>query len=76
MINNKKGGINLKILTGFAIINDRNGKRVTYTYDILDERGNVIDSNKKESYVVLDDESKSAINTLEMIIEDRMNDIS
>lgn len=66
----------MKILTGFAIINDRNGKRVTYTYDILDERGNVIDSNKKESYVVLDDESKSAINTLEMIIEGRMNDIS
>ena len=66
----------MKILTGFAIINDRNGKRVTYTYDILDERGNVIDSNKKESYVVLDDESKSAINTLEMIVEGRMNDIS
>lgn len=66
----------MKILTGFAIINDRNGKRVTYTYDILDERGNVIDSNKKESYVVLDDETKSAINTLEMIVEGRMNDIS
>ena len=66
----------MKILTGFAIINDRNGKRVTYTYDVLDEKGNVIDSNKKESYVVLDDETKSAINTLEMIVEGRMNDIS
>lgn len=70
-----KGDIELKILTGFAIINDRNGKRVTYTYDILDERGNVLDSNKKESYVVLEDESKSAIDTLESIVENRMNDI-
>ena len=66
----------MKILTGFAIINDRNGKRVTYTYDIVDERGNVIDSNKKESYVVLENESKDAINILESIVESRMNNVT
>ena len=64
----------MKILTGFAILNDRNGKRVTYTYDEVDEKGNVQDSNIKESYVVLDNETKSAIETLERIVEDRMFD--
>lgn len=63
----------MKILTGFAIINDRNGKRVTYTHDIVDGNGNLIDSNKKASYVVLDDETKSTIDSLEAIIKDRMN---
>lgn len=64
----------MKILTGFAILNDRNGKRITYTYDEVDEKGNVQDSNIKESYVVLDDETKSAIETLEKIVESRMLD--
>lgn len=65
----------MKILTGFAVINDRNGKRITYTYDILDHMGNVIDSNKKESYVVLEDETKESINILELIIEDRLSEL-
>lgn len=66
----------MKILTGFAIINDRNGKRVTYTYDVVDDRGNVVDSNKKESYVVLDVETKDAISLLEAIVEGRMNSLA
>lgn len=63
----------MKILTGFAVINDRNGKRITYTYDIVDELGNIQDSNKKASYVVLEKESKVAIETLENLVETRMN---
>lgn len=64
----------MKILTGFAIINDRNGKRVTYTFDVIDEKGNVQDTNKKESYIVMDDMSKDAIRELETIVEARMNE--
>lgn len=64
----------MNILTGFAIINDRNGKRVTYTYDTVDERGNIQDSNKKASYVVMDKESKDIIEQLEEIIENRMDE--
>lgn len=66
----------MKILTGFAIINDRNGKRITYTYDVVDEKGNIQDSNKKESYVVLDNESKEVISELEIIVEGRMNGLN
>ena len=63
----------MNILTGFAVINDRNGKRITYTYDVVDELGNIQDSNKKASYVVLDNESKDLIDQLEVFIESRMN---
>lgn len=62
----------MKILTGFAILNDRNGKRITYTYDVVDEMGSVTESNNKESYIVLDEETKSAISALEQLVENRM----
>lgn len=64
----------MKILTGFTIINDRNGKRITYTYDIVDKKGNIQDSNTKESYVALDNDTKLAIDALEQLVESRMND--
>lgn len=64
----------MKILTGFAIVNDRNGKRVTYTYDVVDDKGNIKDSNKKESYIILDNETKNIVENLEETIENRMNE--
>lgn len=65
----------MKILTGFAVINNRNGKMISYTYDIVDEKGNLKDSNKKESFVVLETEEqlKSAVEVLEGLVENRMN---
>ena len=62
----------MKILTSFAVLNDRNGKRITYTYDVVDETGSVTESNNKESYIVLDEETKSAISALEQLVENRM----
>ena len=64
----------MKILTGFAVLNDRNGKRVTYTYDVVDDKGNILDSNKKESYVLLESETKNAVSVLEQLVELRMNE--
>lgn len=64
----------MKNLTGFAVINNRNGKMVSYTYDVVDEKGNIVDSNKKESYVVLDEETKTAVEGLEQLVENRMNE--
>lgn len=65
----------MKILTGFAVINNRNGKMISYTYDIVDEKGNLKDSNKKESFVILqnEEELKSAVSELEILVENRMN---
>ena len=64
----------MKILTGFAVINDRNGKRITYTYDVVDDKGNILESNKKESYVLLESETKNAVSVLEQLVEIRMNE--
>lgn len=63
----------MKIMTGFAIINDRNGERVSYTYDEVDDLGNITKSNVKESYLALDQETKDAITSLKTLIETRMN---
>ncbi|MBS5885152.1 hypothetical protein [Clostridium sp.] len=62
----------MKILTGFATIKDSVGHRITYTYSEVDEQGTIISSNKKESYIVLDDDSKNLIKQLENKITERL----
>jgi len=62
----------MKLLSGMAIINDSIGKRVVYTYSEIDETGNLLDSNKKESFIAIDEETKNAIQQLEDMIKTRL----
>lgn len=62
----------MKILTGFAVVTDSVGKRIAYTYSEVDEVGNIIKSNTKESYVVLSEEELTLINSLEEKIKSRL----
>lgn len=62
----------MKILTGFAIIKDSVGHRVTYTHSVVDEQGTIISSNNKESFVVMDIEVKNLISQLEGKISERL----
>ena len=62
----------MKILTGFAVIKDSVGNRITYTYSEIDEQGTIISSNNKESFVVLEEETKTFINQLENKINERL----
>lgn len=62
----------MKVLTGFAVVTDSVGKRIAYTMTTLDENGNVIESNTKSSYVVLEEETLSLINQLEEKIKTRL----
>ena len=64
----------MKILTSFAYIRTHNGGRITYTYDICDEKGNIKDTNIKESFLVVEQEYKDAVANLETLIENRMNE--
>lgn len=64
----------MKILTSFAYIKARNGGRITYTYDICDEKGNLKDTNIKESFLVVEQEIEDAVVNLEEFIENRMNE--
>ena len=62
----------MKLLSGFAVINDTIGKRISYTYTEVDETGNILKQNVKESFLVLDDETKTFIDQLENKINERL----
>ena len=62
----------MKVLTGFAVMTDAIGKRVAYTYSTVNEQGMVVESNIKESYVVLDEVEIGIIKQLEDKIKIRL----
>ena len=49
----------MRILTGYAIVKDSVGNRITYTTSEVDEKGTIVSSNNKESFIVLDEEDFS-----------------
>lgn len=63
----------MKVLTGFAVIKDNVGNRITYTTSEIDEQGTIISSNNKESFIVLDQATNELISNLETIIKERIN---
>lgn len=62
----------MNVLTGYAVIKDSVGYRITYTYSNIDEQGTIISSNKKESFIVLDTEVKNLVEQLEAKITERL----
>lgn len=64
----------MKILTSFAYIKTRNGGRIAYTYDICDEKGNIKDTNIKESFLVIEEHIRDTVTNLEQLIENRMDE--
>ncbi|MGL5190911.1 MAG: hypothetical protein ACRC7S_14815 [Cetobacterium sp.] len=62
----------MKVLTGFAVVTDAVGKRIAYTYSTVNEDGVVVESNTKESYVVLDEDELDLITQLEDKIKTRL----
>ncbi|WP_370773364.1 hypothetical protein [Clostridium sp.] len=62
----------MRILTGFAIVKDSVGNRITYTTSEVDEKGTIVSSNNKESFIVLDEETNNLILQLENKIKERI----
>ena len=62
----------MKILTGFAVIKDAVGHRITYTNSEVNEQGTIVSSNNKESFIVMDEEVKGLITQLENKISERL----
>lgn len=62
----------MKILTGFAVIKDNVGNRITYTTSEVDETGTIVSSNNKESFIVLDNDTNNLISQLENKIKERI----
>lgn len=51
-------------LTGVALLTTGEGDRVSFTYSSLDSEGNVISSNNKGSFVVMDSELAAHIQAI------------
>lgn len=62
----------MKFLTGFAVVNDRVGDRVTYTYDEVDEQGNVLSSNNRASFIAMDSSLEEQINEIKAFINAKL----
>ena len=46
----------MKQLSSYMVLNVNGGDRISYTYDTIDEKtGDVIDTNTKESFFVVDE---------------------
>ncbi|MGO5075690.1 hypothetical protein ACTQ4K_17500 [Clostridium sporogenes] len=61
----------IKKLTGIAVINRAEGKRIAYTYSELDTNtGDIIQDNVKNSFIALDEKLLSTIKELEIYIKD------
>ena len=52
-------------ITGFSVMTTGEGKRVTVNYSVLDDAGNIRDTNLRANYVALDDAVLAAIATIE-----------
>lgn len=66
----------IKQLASFAVLNVNGGQRISYTFDEIDaETGDVISSNQKESFYVVDDTLKKEIEDIRAYIQEhRLNE--
>ena len=61
----------IKQLAAFAVLNVNGGERVSFTYDELDpETGDVISSNNKGSFFVVDDKLANNIDDIRAYIKE------
>ena len=56
-------------ITGFSVLTTGEGKRVTVNYSVLDDAGNIRDTNLRANYVALDDTVLAAIDAIEQDAE-------
>lgn len=62
----------MKILTGFAIIKDNIGNKITFTVTEVSDEGTIVSSNEKASFIVTEQETNDLIAALEDKIKERI----
>lgn len=62
----------MKKVTGISFVRNAEGLHVAYTYSEMDDQGNVLDRNKKGSYINMDDDVESFVEILETSIRERI----
>lgn len=64
---------NIRILTGFAVIENSGAKNITYSYNEVNQEGLIVQSNVNKSYIVLDQEEAELIVKLQEKVKLKMN---
>lgn len=66
----------MKQLSSFMVLNVNGGDRISFTYDTIDpDTGNVVDTNTKESFFVVDETLRGHVNAVrDFIRENRLSD--
>lgn len=56
--------VTMNKITGFSVLTTGEGERVTLSYSVLDADGNIVSTNNRKNYVVLDEDVLTAIATI------------
>lgn len=59
----------MKQISGFSVIGINNGLRLTYTYDELNEQGELVSQNVRKSFYIMDNETKAAAQAIFEVIQ-------
>lgn len=62
----------MKVLTSFAVVFTGEGKRVSYTYSVIDAEGNVERSNVRKSFIATSQALLADIAAIQAAVEERM----
>lgn len=64
--------MNIKRLTGFAVVTAADGKRISYNWTELDADGNTVSKNNLASFAVMDEALLAHIDAVEAAIKGRL----
>ncbi|MGN0975675.1 MAG: hypothetical protein ACI4OL_06710 [Gemmiger sp.] len=62
----------MNVLTSFAVVSTGEGKRVSYTYSVIDADGNVQQSNVRRSFIATTGELLGQIAAIESVVSARL----
>ena len=63
----------MKQISGFSVIGINNGLRLTYTYDDLNDQGELISENVRKSLYIVDNDVKNAAQLIFDFIKEKEN---
>ena len=63
----------MKQISGFSVIGINNGLRLTYTYDDLNDKGELISENVRKSLYIVDNDVKNAAQLIFDFIKEKEN---
>ena len=63
----------MKQISGFSVIGINNGMRLTYTFDEINENGELISQNNRKSFYILDEDTKKAAESIFGMLDQKEN---